>query len=117
MKLDANAVKVMADAGVNISKHHPKHIRELRKTTFGYVVTVCDNARESCPIFLGHVDVIHRPFDDPPHLAKLAASEEDRLAAYRRVRDAIRTMVEGLPCVFSSQRRQSPPIVDMEVSR
>lgn len=107
----------MAEAGVDISRHRPKHIREISETTFDYVITVCDNARESCPIFPGCTNVIHYPFDDPPHLAKSAANDEHRLACYRRVRDEIRTMVEGLPVIFSHHSPPTPAFVGKEVSR
>jgi arsenate reductase (thioredoxin) len=116
-KLDPIAVQAMAEAGVDISAHRPRHIREFSETTFDYVITVCDNARESCPIFPGVTNVIHRPFDDPPHLVKLAATEEDRLAAYRRVRDEIRSMVEGLPIMFSNHVLQTSAFVAKEGSR
>lgn len=116
-KLDANAVRVMTEAGVDISEHRPKHIRELSETSFDYVITVCDNARESCPIFPRQTNVIHCPFDDPPHHAKSAANDEDRLAPYRRVRDEIRTMIEGLPTVFSNHSQQTPAFVAKGVSR
>jgi len=64
------------------------------------VVTVCDRARESCPLFLGNAKVIHVGFDDPPALAKDAASEEEALLHYRRVRDKIRAFVEKMPEVL-----------------
>ena len=70
---------------------------ELRGVEFDYVVTVCDNAHESCPVFPGKAKVIHVGFDDPPRLAADAKTEEERLAPYRRVRDEIRAFVETLP--------------------
>jgi arsenate reductase len=111
------AVRVMAEAGVDISGHRPKHIGELSETTFDHVITVCDNARESCPVLPGGTNVVHRPFDDPPHLAKSASNDEDRLAPYRRVRDEIRSMVEELPKIISGHSPQTPSFVDKEVSR
>ncbi len=95
--LNPNAVKVMAEAGVDISRHRSKHLDELRDVAFDHVVTICDNARESCPLFPGKTKVSHVGFDDPPRLAKEAASEEEALNHYRRVRDEIRTFVESLP--------------------
>jgi arsenate reductase len=95
--LDPRAVKVMAEAGVDISNHRSKHVRELEGVAFDFVVTVCDNARESCPLFPGRTRVVHVGFEDPPRLARDAKSEEDALAHYRRVRDEIRTFVETLP--------------------
>ena len=95
--LNPNAVKVMAEAGVDISGHRSKHVDELKGVQFDYVVTVCDNAHESCPLFPGRTKVVHVGFDDPPRLAKTAKSEEEALGHYRRVRDEIRAFVETLP--------------------
>ena len=92
--LNPNAVKVMAEAGVDISGHHSKHLDELRDITFDYVVTVCDQASESCPVFPGKVKRLHVSFDDPPRLAKNAGTEQEALSHYRRVRDEIRAFVE-----------------------
>jgi arsenate reductase len=64
---------------------------------FDYVITVCNRANESCPIFPGRVKRLHRNFEDPPALAKNAKTEDEALSHYRRVRDEIRTFVEGLP--------------------
>ena len=98
--LDPRAVKVMAEAGVDISGQRSKTIDGLGDIEFDLVVTVCDRARESCPIFPGKVKSIHRSFDDPPALAEDARSEEEALAHYRRVRDEIRTFVEELSKTF-----------------
>jgi len=93
--LNPDAVKVMAEAGVDISKHRSKHVDELKEIKFDYVVTVCGHANENCPYFQGKTKVIHIGFDDPPRLAKSAKSEEDGLAHYRRVRDEIRSFIEN----------------------
>jgi len=95
--MNARAVMVMAEAGVDISGHHSKHLDELKGVPFDYVVTVCDHANEACPVFPGKVKRLHVGFDDPPRLAKDATSEEEALGHYRRVRDEIRAFVEGLP--------------------
>ena len=95
--LDPFAVKVMAEAGVDISSHRSKHLNELKGMTFDYVITVCDSANESCPFFPGITKRIHKNFDDPPKLAKQAGSEEEILNIYRRVRDEIRAFVEKMP--------------------
>jgi arsenate reductase len=95
--LNPNAVKVMAEAGVDISGHRSKHLDELKDVAFDYVITVCDNAHESCPLFPGKTRVVHVGFDDPPRLAKTAKTEEEALGHYRRVRDEIRAFVEELP--------------------
>lgn len=95
--LNPNAVKGMAEAGVDISGQRSKTVDELKPIAFDYVVTVCDNAHESCPLFPGKTKVIHAGFDDPPRLARAAKTEEEALAHYRRVRDEIRAFVETLP--------------------
>ncbi|MFP4418011.1 MAG: arsenate reductase ArsC [Chitinispirillaceae bacterium] len=95
--MNRNAVKVMAQAGVDISGHHSKHLDELKDVQFDWVVTVCDAANESCPIFPGKVNRMHVSFEDPPKLAKNAKTEEEALTHYRRVRDEIRTFVENMP--------------------
>jgi len=95
--MNPNAVKVMAEAGVDISGHRSKHVDELMDVPFDYVVTVCDNAHESCPIFLKKAKVVHVGFDDPPRLAKEAKMEEEKLECYRRVRDEIRKFMEKCP--------------------
>ena len=95
--LNPNAVKVMAEAGVDISGHRSQHVDEFKGVEFDYVVTVCGHANESCPVFGGDAKVVHVAFDDPPKLAEGAGSEEEALDCYRRVRDEIRAFVEGLP--------------------
>jgi arsenate reductase (thioredoxin) len=87
----------MAEAGVDISGQRSKHVDELRDVSFDFVVTVCGHAHENCPVFPGKTSVVHVGFDDPPALAAKATTEEERLAPYRRVRDEIRTFVQGLP--------------------
>ncbi len=97
--LNPNAVRVMKEAGVDISAHRSKHVDELKDVGLEYVVTVCGHANESCPMWLakGSAKVIHVGFDDPPKLAKEAKTEEEALGHYRRVRDEIRAFVERLP--------------------
>lgn len=94
------AVRVMAEAGVDISGQRSKHVDELKDIAFDYVITVCDNAHESCPIFGGKAKVTHIGFDDPPRLAKEAKTEQEAMDCYRRVRDEIRAFVEMLPGVL-----------------
>lgn len=95
--LDPRAVKVMAEAGVNICGQSSKTVSELPVTDFDFVVTVCGHANETCPCFPGGAIRIHVGFDDPPALAEGARTEEEALGYYRRVRDQIRAYVETLP--------------------
>ena len=95
--LNSDAVAVMAEAGDDISGHRSKHVDELLSIDFDYVVTVCDHAAEHCPVFPGKAGVFHRGFDDPPRLAETAATDEEALYHYRRVRDEIKEFVSGLP--------------------
>jgi arsenate reductase (thioredoxin) len=91
------AVRVMAEAGVDISQQKSKHIRELMHIPFDYVITVCNAANETCPVFPGSVKRCHVSFDDPPKLAKLLQSSDDILNVYRTVRDAIKDYINTLP--------------------
>ena len=102
--LNPRAVKVMAEVGVDISGHRSKTIADLPKKDFDYVVTVCDHARESCPLFPGKAKVVHVDFGDPPRLAKDAKTEEEAFAHYRRVRDEIKAFVETLPGSLTAKR-------------
>lgn len=95
--MNPNAVRVMAESGADISGQHSKHVNELLDVPFDYVVTVCDSATESCPVFPGKTKKVHVGFDDPPRLARQAKSEEEALGHYRRVRDEIKAFVETLP--------------------
>lgn len=95
--MNPNALRVMAEAGVDISGQRSKHVDELKEVPFDYVVTVCDNAHESCPLFLRKAKVVHVGFQDPPRMAKEVKTDEEKLDCYRRVRDEIRKFVETLP--------------------
>lgn len=95
--LDVNAVKVMMEAGVDISAYRSKTVDELMHIPFDYVITLCGHANETCPVFPGKVKHIHVGFEDPPALAKNTSTEEERLACYRKVRDQIRSWIETLP--------------------
>jgi len=96
-KIDPRAVKAMAEAGIDISTQESKDIDSLGSLEFDYVVTLCDNAKESCPFFPAKTKLIHRGFDDPPELAARAKDDEEAMEHYRRVRDEIRRFVEKLP--------------------
>jgi len=94
--LNPLAVRVMAEAGVDISGQHSKLVTDLQEQEFDLVITVCGHADENCPFFPGPTRVVHHGFDDPPKLAAGAASEEEGLSHYRRVRDEIRDFVKTL---------------------
>ena len=100
--LNPLAVRVMAEAGVDISGQRSKLLSELETTTFDYVITVCDHANEQCPLFPGKAIKLHREFPDPPRLAQDAASEEAALNHYRAVRDLIRKYLAGLPAALAA---------------
>ena len=101
--MNPTAVQVMAEAAVDISRQRSKHVSELEHVDFDHVITVCDRAAASCPAFPGQARITHRSFDDPPGLAAEAASEEEALGHYRRVRDEIRAFVETLPESLTGQ--------------
>ena len=95
--LNPLAVRVMAEAGVDIAGHRSRNVDDLKGVAFDFVVTVCGHANEHCPRFPGKTRVLHVGFDDPPKLAAGAKTEAEKLAHYRRVRDEIRAFVERLP--------------------
>ncbi len=103
--LNPNAVRVMNEAGVDITSQKSQHIDEFEANDLDVVITVCSHAHDCCPDFKGQAHVVHMAFDDPPKLAKelLAggASEEEALSCYRRVRDDIRAYIETLPAVLT----------------
>jgi arsenate reductase len=93
--MNARAIKVMQEAGVDISTQFSKTTEELPKVNFDYVVTVCDAAKESCPYFPG-TKIVHVGFEDPPALTKSMTQEEDILTVYRRVRDEIESFIKNM---------------------
>ena len=95
--LNPNAVKVMAEAGVDISTHRSQLVTEFPDVAFDYVVTVCGHAHETCPYFPAGAKVVHVGFDDPPKMVDELESGQAQLDCYRRVRDEIRAFVETLP--------------------
>jgi len=82
------AIAVMSELGIDISGQRSKGVEEFDGQNFDYVITVCDNAKESCPLFPGAGERLHRSFEDPP--AQSVGSEEQRLTIFRRVRDELR---------------------------
>jgi arsenate reductase (thioredoxin) len=92
------AVAVMREVGIDLSGHRSKHVEEFAGESFDYVLTVCDNARESCPVFSGRTVLIHRNFVDPAASDSLeSGSDEKRLAPFRQVRDQIREYLQSFP--------------------
>lgn len=86
------AIRVMAEADVDISANRSKHVREFLAEDIDLVVTVCDHARESCPVLPGAKQLLHWPFDDPVHTI---GSEAKRLDAFRKTRDLIRERIKS----------------------
>lgn len=106
--LNPVAVKAMAEVGIDISAHKSKLITELSGISFDYIVTVCDQAAASCPVFPDSGKIIRRSFPDPPTLAAGKPTEEEKLECYREVRDAIGDFVENtLENLFKSDSTKS----------
>ncbi len=96
--LNPHAVRVMAEAGIDIREQYSKTVEAVRDVDFDLVITVCGHANETCPAWLGNkAKVVHAGFDDPPALARGARTEEEVLSHYRRVRDEIRAFMMTLP--------------------
>jgi len=100
--VSSRTIKAMAEAGVDISMHQSQYIDEFSGIDFDYVVTLCDNAFESCPVFSGKARIVHKPFDDPYFAS---GSEEQILTTFRKVRDDIRTFVETIPESLEAENR------------
>ncbi len=83
------AIAALREIGIDISGHRSKHVDEFDGQHFDYVITVCDHARESCPVYFGSAKLIHNSFEDPP--APGVGTEEERMIVFRRVRDELRT--------------------------
>ncbi len=108
--LNPLAIRVMAEAGVDIRAQRSKTVEAVRDVSFDYVVTVCGRANETCPAWLsGKARVMHVGFDDPPSLARNAPTEEQALSPYRRVRDEIRAFIERLPGALGGPPDATPP--------
>ena len=95
--VNPNAKALLESKGLWKNEYHSKTIETVLETAFDLVVTVCDHANESCPVFPNRVRRLHAGFDDPPRLALASDSEEEVLECYRRVRDEIRRYVQSLP--------------------
>lgn len=92
--VSTKAIRTMAEVGVDISNHTSKHFNELREIDFDYVITLCDNAAQSCPSFPGPAKVIHKPFKDPYFAS---GSEEQVMSQFAKARDQIRDFVKNIP--------------------
>ena len=92
--VSSRAIRVMAEAGVDISSHISQHVDDFNDMDFDYVVTLCGNAKKKCPVFSGGVKHVHRAFDDP---VMVVGTNDEIMAAFRKVRDNIRAFVETLP--------------------
>lgn len=88
------AIKVMAEAGVDISAQISQRLDEFYEIDFDYVITLCDNAAEHCPVFTGQTKVFHKPFEDPYFAS---GNEDDILETFRNVRNDIRKLIEMMP--------------------
>jgi arsenate reductase (thioredoxin) len=86
------AIAVMREAGIDVTGHRSKNVDEFQGQDFDYVITVCDNARETCPVFFGKAQKLHHDFEDP---AAASGSEDQRLAVFRRVRDELRSYLQA----------------------
>lgn len=89
--VNPRAIKVMAEAGIDISGHTSNHIDEYREVEFDYVITVCDHARETCPWFPAKAEIIHHSFPDP---AKATGTEEEIMVSFRNVREQVREFMK-----------------------
>ena len=92
--VSSRAIQVMAEAGVDISSQTSDHVDDFLDVDFDYVVTLCDNARERCPIFSRKARIVHKPFDDPTFVI---GNTDEIIRAFRMTRDLIREFVETLP--------------------
>ena len=92
--VSSRAIKTMAEVGVDISTHTSKHIDDLGDVDFDYVITLCNNAAQNCPVFPGQAKVVHKPFKDPYFAT---GSEEQVMVEFRKVRDQIKAFIETIP--------------------
>lgn len=94
LRVSSHAITVMHEVGIDIHKHHSKHVNDLLGIDFDYVVTVCDNAKEQCPIFPGKAKVVHKLFADP---ARTTGCQEEIYRQFRKIRDEIKEYIITLP--------------------
>jgi arsenate reductase (thioredoxin) len=103
--LNPLAVRAMAESGVDIRTQTSKHVDSLSTLPFDLVITVCDSARETCPVLPGAARTLHAPFEDPPRLAAEAnaRTDDEALPHYRRIRDEIRAFILTIPAILNPQ--------------
>lgn len=96
--LNPYAIKVIEELGISMDTHTSKLIDDLKNINFDVVITVCDHANESCPLFIGLAKKLHHSFEDPPKLAAKISDEQQKLQIYRQIRDKIKTyLITQLP--------------------
>lgn len=106
-EVNPNAVRIMQEIGIDISNHKPKNVDEYLKQSFDYVITVCNNARESCPVFVGNVlQRLHIGFEDP---AEATGPAEEVLHVYRKVRDEI---IEKFSALYNTTLKHQRSIIN-----
>jgi arsenate reductase len=103
--IDPRAAKAMAEVGIDISGYTSKSVLDLPDVELDYVITICDDAQQTCPFFPARTTIIHHGFEDPPRLAQGVRDEEEAMVSYRRVRDEIRAYVETLPDALGVEAR------------
>ncbi len=108
--VDPRIIKVMEEAGVDISAQRSKHLKEYDGVQFDWVITLCSNATKARPAFPEKTKVLHVGFDAPPQLASESKSEEEALVHYRNVRDAIKAFIETFPSLILKDRRALTPL-------
>jgi arsenate reductase len=96
-QVDPRAVKAMEEVVIDISAQKAKSVEAFEGVEFDYVITLCDNAQQSCPVFPAKTKLVHVGFEDPPKLAAEATDEDEAMGHYRRIRDETKAFVEKLP--------------------
>src|SRR5271157_2316296 len=99
--VDPRIIKVMAEAGVDISAQRSKHLKEYDGMQFDYIITLCSNAQQACPAFPEKTKVLHMGFGAPPQLAAASKNEEEALVHYRNIRDEIKSFIKKLPRLWA----------------
>ena len=106
VRVRPEAVAVMRELGIDLTAHRPRHVGEFARQTFDYVLTVCDHAHETCPVFPAQTRMVHHSFVDP---AKCSGPPEECLASFRRVRDQLRTYLKTFPDGEDQARKTGKP--------